>query len=314
MLKLKILNKPKTLKLKCASMFPDVVLANLQEKTIKSSIEQQIIKADRPYDGLSKVIVEALESETLNITPTLEEQKYIGVYGEVNVEPADEIYKQGNYDERVKFWDAWTDNGKRTDYGYGCYGWYGEAFYPTRDLGGTNMQRMFYMFKELDLAERCKECGIKIDCTKCTNTGYMFGSSEVTGVPHLELNHRNMNKFDGLFNNCPNLKYVEKITFRDDGTQTFLATTFNCSGLEEIRFEGVIGNDITFQSCTLLSKESISSIMNVLSTTTSGKILSLSKTAVNNAFETSDDAGDGSTSNEWNTLVATKNNWTITLI
>lgn len=271
----------------------------LENLTVKPSSIEQTFKSEK-Y-GYDKVTVEAVESEKLNIKPTLEEQKYVGVYGEVNVEPANDIYEKGNYDERVRFWDAWTDNGKRYDYGYGCYGWFGEAFYPTRDLGGTNMQRMFYMFKELDLAERCEECGIKIDCTNCSNTSYMFGSSEVTGVPHLEFTHRNMNKFDGVFNNCQNLKYIEKITLREDGTQTFLATTFNSKSLEEIRFEGVIGNDITFQSCTLLSKESLLNIISVLkdySQDTSGTIRTLTIGPANIAKLTAEEIAVG-TNKKW---------------
>ena len=77
MLKLKILNKSKILKLKCTSKFPDVVLANLQEKTIESSIEQQIVQADKPYDGLSKVTVEPYTLEEKVITPTKETQEVL---------------------------------------------------------------------------------------------------------------------------------------------------------------------------------------------------------------------------------------------
>ena len=53
--------------------------------------------------------------------------------------------------------------------------------------------------------------------------------------------------------------------------------------------------------------------MNILSDTASGKTLTLSLTAVNNAFETSAGAKDGSTSAEWTALVDAKTNWTITL-
>lgn len=63
-----------------------------------------------------------------------------------------------------------------------------------------------------------------------------------------------------------------------------------------------------------LSKPSITSIINCLSTTTSGLTVTLSKTAVNNAFETSEGVADGSTSQEWLNLVATKTNWTISLV
>ena len=54
MFKLKLINKPKMMKLKRNFTFPNVVLANLQEKNATPSKEVQEIIADVPYDGLSK--------------------------------------------------------------------------------------------------------------------------------------------------------------------------------------------------------------------------------------------------------------------
>lgn len=87
-----------------------------------------------------------------------------------------------------------------------------------------------------------------------------------------------------------------------------------CSSLEEIRFNGTIGqNGLSFAQSTKLSKDSIESVIEHLSSTTSGLTVTFSRTAVNKAFETSSGAADGSTSTEWTTLVASKSNWTISL-
>ena len=97
--------------------------------------------------------------------------------------------------------------------------------------------------------------------------------------------------------------------------KTSYSTPFGgCSKLEEIRFNGIIGkNGLSFKDSTKLSKTSIESVIEHLSSTTSGLTVTFSRTAVNKAFETSSGAADGSTSTEWTTLVATKSNWTIAL-
>lgn len=63
MFKLKIINKPKMIKMKCNIEFPDVILAKLQEKEVVPTKEKQEIVSDPQYDGLSKVTVNAVTSE-----------------------------------------------------------------------------------------------------------------------------------------------------------------------------------------------------------------------------------------------------------
>ena len=73
MLKLKIINKPKMIKMKCNIEFPNVVLANMQEKEITPTKETQIVEPDRNYDGLKKVTVNKIPDE------------YIIPSGEINI-------------------------------------------------------------------------------------------------------------------------------------------------------------------------------------------------------------------------------------
>lgn len=63
MFKLKIIDKPKVLKMKCSATFPPIILANLQEKETIPTKETQEIVADKTYDGLSKVTVHPIPNE-----------------------------------------------------------------------------------------------------------------------------------------------------------------------------------------------------------------------------------------------------------
>ena len=63
MFKLKLINKPKMIKLKCGFSFPNIVLANLQEKEVNPTTEKQEIVADKEYSALSKVTVNPIPDE-----------------------------------------------------------------------------------------------------------------------------------------------------------------------------------------------------------------------------------------------------------
>lgn len=63
MFRLKLISEPKMMKLKCNFSFPNIVLANLEEKNVVPTKQQQEIVADVSYDGLSKVTIEPIPDE-----------------------------------------------------------------------------------------------------------------------------------------------------------------------------------------------------------------------------------------------------------
>ena len=77
---------------------------------------------------------------------------------------------------------------------------------------------------------------------------------------------------------------------------------------------GYITDSISFEWMPTLGATNIRLIVNGLSATATEQILTLSLEAVNRAFATSSGANDGATSATFAELVATKPNWTITLI
>lgn len=79
MFRLKLIKKPILLKLKTNFSFPPIVLANMQEKEVIPTKEQQKIVPDKNYDGLSKVIVDEIPDEYIIPTGNIEITKN-GVY------------------------------------------------------------------------------------------------------------------------------------------------------------------------------------------------------------------------------------------
>lgn len=90
MFKLKITNKPEMIKMKCNIEFPNVVLANLQEKEATPTKETQEIVAEKQYDGLSKVVVNAVTNDIDdNIQPENIKKgvEILGVVGTIEDKP-----------------------------------------------------------------------------------------------------------------------------------------------------------------------------------------------------------------------------------
>jgi hypothetical protein len=159
-----------------------------------------------------------------------------------------------------------------------------------------------------------KKAGVVLDTSKDTGNMYIVQSSNyLETLPVISLIGRKSIGY--CIYSCNKLMTIEKVILKSDGSQTFTDYSFGQnSALEEIRFEGVIGKaGFNMKWSTKLSHDSIVSIVNALSTTTSGLSITLSKTAVNSAFATTTGGTDGSTSAEWTALVATRSNWTISL-
>ena len=164
------------------------------------------------------------------------------------------------------------------------------------------------MFRETeiegDFAALLESLGIELDTSNMTEAQYMFGpAAKITRIPAIDLRKATTSSY--AFHSCSKLVTIDKLIVSES---TPFSNSFNyCSSLVDLTIEGTIGkNGLDLKSSTKLSKISIESVINALSTTTSGLSIILSRTAVISAF------GD-TNSDEWVTLIATKPNWTITL-
>ncbi len=178
------------------------------------------------------------------------------------------------------FWDEYQQNGNRADY-YGAfsrYGWNDVTFKPKYDIVPTNAHDMFLQCKITDLEKAMGDK--KFDFSKMQVGTSVFNGSTITVIP--ELNYSG----NSWFRSCSALETIRKIisTENTDYTNAFVG----CSKLANITFEGVIGNDISFISSSLLSVESINNIIACLKDLTgqTAKTLTFHNTVGSNLTDT----------------------------
>lgn len=208
--------------------------------------------------------------------------------------------KQEAYDT---FWDAYQDDGNRTNYvgGFSGVGWTDETFKPKYDTRADNATDMFANCGITDLKGICEHQGVALDFSGATSLLRTFQSAAtLTRIGVLDAS--SAADFRNVFNMCRALQSVERLVLSETtGTQYNAATAFNnCTALTDLTVEGVIWFSLSFQWCPL-SRASIESVVAALSGTKTGQTLTLKKSAAEAAF----------TTEEWETLVATKPNWTI---
>lgn len=150
-----------------------------------------------------------------------------------------------------------------------------------------------------------------IRCSEATVAGQnVFYSSDITDTKVAI--YANKINITGMFYWWRDGVTIRKLVVHESTTYNSAFT--DCISLVNLTMEGTIGQSgFDVRSSTKLSKASIESVISVLSATTSGLYITFSKVAVDKAFETSEGAADGSTSDEWTALIATKPNWTINL-
>ena len=187
-----------------------------------------------------------------------------------------------------EFWDNFQNYGNRRNYNqgfFGAYAWNDANFNPKYD----------------------------IICSGTYTANSMFQNTNITRIPVVVDVSQCPTELYAIFAGASKLKSIKKLVVSENNI--FANGGFNsCSALVDLPIEGTIGqNGFNVQWSTKLSKASIYSVINALSTTTSGLTVTLSKTAVDNAFYDEEPDEVGSQSTEWLNLVETKPNWTISL-
>ena len=211
--------------------------------------------------------------------------------------------EQAKYDA---FWDFYQNNGNRRSYVHAFRGgdntttvqWNDTTFKPKYNIVVTgSAANMFANSNITDLKGILEERGLILDLSGSDHVSQIFMWSKITRLPVIDLSLASEIHFYYAY--C--LKSVDKVVLNQNGSQTHYFQ--GCGALEDITFEGVIGQNLGMGECKKLKKASIENIFSVLSTTATGKTATFSKTAKEAAF----------TDAEWDALKATKPNWTVAL-
>ena len=143
--------------------------------------------------------------------------------------------------------------------------------------------------------------GVTLDFSKATSLHTTFTNARVKSIGKID--GSTASSWYMTFYGC-RAEIIQELVF--NSKSSFTDTFTGAKWLKEIEtVSGTIANSISFADCPLV-KASIESLFNALSTTTTGKTATFNKAAVTAAF--------GSTeAEEWLALVATRQNWTISL-
>lgn len=222
----------------------------------------------------------------------------------------------GAQSEHDRFWDAFQDCGNRTDYTWAFRHWNTDYIRPKYKVQNITMRSdSFFQYSKVKKIEAAyfDFTGINELTGNPTNGATYAMFNACRQLEEIEDLNIPAGTYYGTWNNCVSLKKIAVV--RCMVGKAFTMAFNNCTALEDVTFIGTMStNGLDLQYSTKLSKASIESVIGVLSATTSGFKITLSKTAVNRAFETSSGANDGVSSAEWAALIATKSNWTISLV
>ena len=219
-------------------------------------------------------------------------------------------FVEGKQTEQDQFWDTFQQNGNRDDYTYGFARWDRTIFAPKYDIRGTfnstfhNFNRNDADWETLDMVEYLQGRNIVMDTSRSTTLVSTFMWACIGRIGVIDCTGTTNNTLTTTFG-YGKIKTIDKLIVKPENL--FTNTFINNTELTNITFEGTIANNISFQWQGKLSRASIESVINALSTTTSGNTVTFNKGAVTNAF-------GSTTATEWTTLVGTKTNWTISLV
>lgn len=197
------------------------------------------------------------------------------------------VYDAGKKAEYDAFWDEFQDKGNRTDYRYAfAYGrWTDKNYNPKYPIKIDGFAYAMSMFDYTDITDT--KVDIELLNTSTTNVSVFSNAKKLVTIPKLTLG----------------------------GNKSFNGWFTNANALTNIEIGGSIDVTFAIYHTTVLTKESIVSIIEHLLSTATGQTVTLSKKAVNNAFGINiDDESTYPEGSEWYVLRNSKSNWTFNFV
>lgn len=221
--------------------------------------------------------------------------------------------------ERFEYWQNLQEYGKRTH--YGAIGEQTLGAFQGADWTDNNFNPLYYKISPVSCYNMFRGSAItsiidkiKLDTSKSITLNAMFYDSKIQEVGDIDCTGvaSNAQKLHCTFAFCKDLKTIGTIKMFQN--ITFTNTFMEARSLENIKFAecddsnniGIGQNGLDLQWSTKLSKDSIKSIANAISSEKADLHITLSAKAVNTAFETSEGLADGTTSEEWMELIQNK--------
>ena len=194
------------------------------------------------------------------------------------------------------FWNAIQGGGERTDYQYVFSDTvWGTEFNPKYSF--NNMTNALYMFRNAKVGDRLYTD--KLDFSNCTSMLGTFIDSDVACLKRVDMRSclASANGANSTFNTCRSLREITEFYPPVDAKMNY--SFANCSSLETLIVYSEISSNFDVRWSKKLSRVSIESIIYHLKLEVSGLTITLSKDAVNKAFETSEGANNGVNNSNW---------------
>lgn len=200
----------------------------------------------------------------------------------------DEVYNAGYEKGKSEgggdnYYDIFWDNAQAQtqgvlDYMFAGNAWNDVTFDPKYSMKPSKATGMFRRNGFTgDIPALLERKNITLDFSECTAMTYLFYESNFSRIGVVDCSKAGV--LTGTFGYAYYCNTIDEVILSEENT--FNNTSFRLPSLVEIRIRGTIANSgVDFRWSTKLSKASIESIINALSTTTSGLTVTFSQEAI----------------------------------